>query len=202
MGRRYKFELFYPADCLPDALNAMEGMQPTWRRKRTGKPMLPPWGMNLRGLTPDAPMFAELGLLFPADEFVRGYCDPDADSEWTDEGVECLPVGPVDLTVRVGRRYGQLTFAARVSMMSDVFENSPGVWERFAWLLRAGGGVIGLFNDMLAVGSRHFPLLPDGSQAVALDYRDFILEHRPTYWHLDVDRFATAALEAPKVAGA
>lgn len=201
MGRRYAFELFFPAENLADALNGLSGMLPTIRRRRSARPKLQSLGLDLKRLTPDTPLICEMvSILFPADDVVRGFRSDweDHDSEWTDGGVECLPVGGIDLEVRIGATYAQLTCKARTSGISDVFQNSPAAWARFAGLLQSTGGLVGLFNDWS--GTHRYPLLPNGLEVIELNYHDFVLEERETYWHLDVDTFVSVALNAPRIA--
>jgi len=197
MGRRYAFELFYTADRVPAVLEAVRGVLPSGRRKR---PRV--LAADLSRLSPDSPLFLEVSLLFPADDVVRAFYPFDeVESEWTDEGVECLPVGVIDLAIRVGLKYTLLTFAARTSGMSDLFRDSPSVWAQFAGLLRSSGALTGMFQGVDHRGVARYPLLPDGREAVELDFFDFVVEERDTYWHIDTDRYAVAVLQAPRVAG-
>ena len=197
MPRRYSFELFYPVERVPAALTAVEGLVPPSRRDlphASGQ-------VGLNWLSPDNPLFQAISLLVPADQTVRAYHDADdVEPEWTDDGVECLPVGVITLAVRVGAKYGQLTFTAATSSMSDLFRCSPAVWEQFARLLQSSGGLVGIFQGVDHRGKARYPLLPDGREAVELDFFDFVLEERVTYWHLDTDRFAEAVLRAPRIA--
>jgi hypothetical protein len=73
--------------------------------------------------------------------------------------------------------------------MSDLFERSRAIWAQFDSLLRASGGLVALFTGA-------YPVLPDGRATVTLDYFDYVLEERDLYWHLDVDRYASAVLRA------
>src|SRR5581483_10131856 len=147
-------------------------------------------------------LFVEVALLFPADDMVRAFYPlDDVESEWTDDGVECLPVGTIDLAVRTGAKNALVSVAARTSGMSDLFRDSPAVWTQFATLLRSLGGLIGMFQGVDHRGVARYPLLPDGQEAVELNVFDFVLEERDTYWHIDTDRYAVAVLHAPRVAG-
>jgi hypothetical protein len=201
MGRRYAFELFYPAERMPAALDAVSRTLTPIGRERTREPAkVRPW--NLSGLTPHAPVFMETSLLFPADDEVRAYCLlGDVGSEWTEDGVECLLVGFIDLVVRLGLHYALLSITARTSRMSDLFRDSLAVWAKFAGLLRASGGLVGLFQGGDRRGIARYPLLPDGQEAAEQDFFDFVLEERDMYWHIDTDRYATAVLLAPRVLG-
>jgi hypothetical protein len=153
-------------------------------------------------LTPDRPLFREVCLLFPAVDELRAYYPlGDIGSECADSGVECLPVGLIDLAIRVGARYGLVEFRARTSRMSDLFRDTPAVWNRFAALLAASDGMVGLLNGVDHHGIARYPLLPDGHQAVEFDFFDFVVEERDNYWHIDTDRYAEAVLQAPRVAG-
>jgi hypothetical protein len=197
VARRFSFELVYAADSVSVAIDTLNSLLPTGRRSRARVPVA-----DLGGLTPDTPVFAELSLLFPADEAVRGFYPlDDMRPEWTDEGIECLPVGAIDLAIRVGVSYALLTFTARTNGMSDLFQDSLAVWRQFADLLRTSGGLGGLFHGAVPRGVGSYPLLPDGREAVELDFCDFVLEERDLYWHIDVDRYAAAILQAPRVAG-
>lgn len=197
MARRYSFELIYAADSVAVALDALNAILPAGRRPRVRVPVA-----DLGGLTPGTPVFTELSLLFPADETVRGFYPlDDVPSEWTDEEVEWLPVGAIDLAIRVGVSYALLTFAARTNGMSDLFHNSQAVWGQFAALLQSSGGLGGLFHGAVPRGVSRYPLLPDGREAVELAFFDFVMEERDLYWHIDVDRYAAAILQSPRVAG-
>ncbi len=200
MGRRYSFELGYNHDRVEVAHGAMTAFLPTLRKRKKFRQPKPVSAPDLSGLTPDSPLFWHISLLFPADERVRAFLPlDDVDSEWTDDGVECLPVGGIDLTVRVGARYALLSFAAVTSSMSDLFRDSPAVWGQFAALLRSSGGLVGWFSGLDHRGVGRYPLLPDGREAVELDFFDFVLEERATYWHLDTDRYVAAVLQAPRI---
>jgi hypothetical protein len=201
MPRQYSFELFYPADQVPAALDALSEILTPIRRKRTHKPIKErDW--NLSRLTPDSPIFLETSLLFPADKLIRAFhAARDAESEWTEEGVECLPVGAIRQAIRVGVRYALLSFTASTGGISDLFRDSPAVWGQFAALLRSSGGLAGLYSGVDHRGIARYPLLPDGREAVELDFFDFVLEERDTYWHIDTDRYAAEVLQAPRVAG-
>src|SRR5262245_7190624 len=128
MGRRYSFELFYPADKVEAGLRAMEPHLPAPRRKRTDyqpKPLSADAAALLSGLTPDAPVFFQTALLFPADTYVRTFCSEWAGrTEWDDEGNEYLPVGSIDVAIRTGARYALFEYRAVTSSMSDLFERS------------------------------------------------------------------------------
>jgi hypothetical protein len=194
MGRRYAFELFYAADRVSAALEALRRILPTGHRKQE-------LAARLNRLTPESPLFLEVTLLFPVDDVLQAYYPlGDVHSEWTDDGVECLPFGVFDLAVRAGVRYALLSITARTSRMSDLLKNSPAVWSQFAALLRSSGGLVGMFQGVDHVGAARYPLLPDGREAVELDFFDFVLEERDTYWQIDTDRYAAAVLQAPRAA--
>jgi hypothetical protein len=204
MGRRYCFHLFYPIDRLATGLDAVNGILPTLRRKRTGKPIKSAMRRlsleNMGSPSPDSPVFLETSLLFPADDRVRAYYPlGGVESEWTNEGIECLPVGLIDLAIRVGGKYALLSISARTSGMSDLFADSVSVWGQLTHLLNSAGGLVGLFDDEKQLGVVPYPLLPDGREAVELEFFDFVLEERDNYWHLDADRFATAPLQKPRI---
>ncbi|MDY3555868.1 hypothetical protein R5W24_005014, partial [Gemmata sp. JC717] len=100
------------------------------------------------------------------------------------------------ITVRAGAQYALLTFAARTRGISHVFASSRGVWAQFHTVLQASGGLVAIFDGTIDIGKQAYPVLPDGASSVEFDYRDFILEERSHYWHLDVDRYARAVLAA------
>lgn len=204
MGRRYSFELFYTAAQVETGLRALHNHLPTLRRKRTGIPItsgdLDAAGC-LRSLTPDSPLRFRTSLLFPADEYVRAfYAEWEDDrTEWDDEGNEYLPIGEVNVTVRTGRRYAVFTYAAVTSSMSDLFERSHGIWQQFDEMLHASGGLVALFNGVNHLGPADYPVLPDGRERVTLDFFEYVLEERDTYWHIDTDRYASAVLRATQM---
>jgi hypothetical protein len=118
MGRRWSFELFYPAAQVEAGLHAMRHYQLTSRRKRTARPIKSSGGFDPHlissRLTPDAPFFLNTSLLFPADEHVRAFRSDwnDRDSEWDDEGNESLPVDGIDVAIRTSERYALFTYTA------------------------------------------------------------------------------------------
>jgi hypothetical protein len=76
MGRRYSFDLFYPAAVVEAGLRAMDPFLPAAGRRRPQKPAAlseSPATTVLSSLTPDAPVFFRTSLLFPADEHVRAF---------------------------------------------------------------------------------------------------------------------------------
>jgi hypothetical protein len=204
MGRRYCFHLFYPIDRLSAAIDGVNSIRSVGRRKRDGTPRK--WSRDnltlakMGHLSSDSPVFLELSLVFPADDRVRAYYPRnDVDSEWNDEGVELLPVGLIDLAIMVGVKYALLTVEARTGWMSELFGDSAAVWGQFTHLLFSEGGLAGYFDDQLERGLISYPLLPDGRVVVELDFFEFVLEERDTYWHLDTDRFTTAVLHNPRI---
>jgi hypothetical protein len=62
-------------------------------------------------------------------------------------------------------------------------------------MLRASGGLVAIFDAVVHRGPAEYPVLPDGRQAVTLDFFNYVLEERDTYWHIDVDRYASAVLQ-------
>jgi hypothetical protein len=139
-----------------------------------------------------------MSLLLPADEYVRAFWPPaDApDSEWDDEGNERIPVGDIAVAVRTGARHALIEYAAVTSSMSDLLERSRATWRQFGEMLRASGGLVALFNGVTRRGPAEYPVLPEGREAVTLDFFDFVTEERETYWQIDVDRLAGAVLGA------
>ncbi len=119
MGKRYSFELFYPVTRVSEALIALNGARPTARRGRQHAP-----AVDLSQLSPESPVFAELAMLLPADAVARWYADPfdELKPEWTDAGLECLPIGIIDLAVRVGGEYVLFSYTARTNSISLIFE--------------------------------------------------------------------------------
>lgn len=204
MGLRYSFQLVYPAIRISGVLVDIGRMRPNCDR---GRPLAPAWNdpqtaMDATDLTHDRPLFCEVSLLFPAVDEVRAYYPlGDVTTEWTEGRVECLPVGFIDLEVRIGVKYALVGFRARTSRMSDLFRGTPAVWDRFSALLASSGGLIGLFDGVDRCGIARYPLLPEGHEAVEFDFFDFVLEERDNYWHIDTDRYAEAVLQAPRVAG-
>jgi hypothetical protein len=199
MGRRFSFELFYPAARTADGLQALYRCYPTLARKRTGQPIksrgADPANV-VRALAPDAPIFFRTSILFPADEHVRAFCSEWTDrTEWDEEGNEYLPVGEIAVAIRTGTEYALFTYAAVTSSMSDLFERSRAVWRRFDEILRTAGGLVGLFDGAVERGRLAYPILPDGRASVTFDFFDYVLEERDTYWHIDVDRYASAVLQ-------
>jgi hypothetical protein len=194
VARRYAFELLAPADGASTALGAIAPFLPTPRRKRTGLPIKSchtPFEAPaaLAGLTPDAPVFFSVSLLFPADA-VRAFSgDRDSETEWDDTGREFLPVGSIDVSARTGARFAVLRFAAVTGGMSELFERSRPIWEQFAEIARAGGARAALFR-----GAGDPRVLPDGTATVRAHDTDFLIEERATYWHFDTDRYAAAVL--------
>jgi hypothetical protein len=204
MGLRFSFDLFYPADQVHAGLHELHECLPARQRKRTARRPRPVREFDARAvlqpLTPDPPLFWRTALLFPADQHVRDFCAEWADerTEWDDEGNEYLPVGDIDVALRTGARYALFSYAAVTSSMSDLFERSRAIWNRFDALLRASGGLVGLFNGAVTRGRLTYPVLPDGHRTVTFDFFDFVLEERDTYWHLDVDRFAAQVIHQLK----
>ncbi|WP_439627850.1 hypothetical protein [Gemmata sp.] len=138
--------------------------------------------------------------MFPADDPLRQFHGEDHDEllEWDDEGHEYLPVGSIDLTIRVGEMFALFSYAASTSWMSDLFEKSRPIWRQFDTIRESSGGLVGFFSGCSTRGIWCYPLLPDGRDGVPLNFFEFVLEERDTYWHLDVDRFAHAALSTPR----
>lgn len=201
MGRRYAFELFYPVARVADALTALDRYAPSIYRKRRGELVRVPERVappDLTGLTPETPRFWSTSLLFPADDEVRRFCSgrENCVTEWDDEGNGCLPVGSIDVAVRVGGQFAALRFAACTSGMSDLFERSRPIWRQFHNILQTSGGLTAIFDGATALGRQPYPVSPDGTTFAEFDYRDFILEERDDYWHLDTDRYARAVLRA------
>jgi hypothetical protein len=199
MGRRYSFQLFYPVDQVRAGLEALNPYLPTLRRKRSGQPIKGesrPGIWDLSRLSGDQPMFFELSLLFPADESVRGFrLDwKDWHSEWDEEGAEYLPIGVIDLAVRIGTTWSVFTYTARTSGISQVFHDSRAVWRQFDRILGLSGGLVGLFSGVDHRGVARYPLLPAGRVSIEYDFFDFVLEERDTYWHMDADRWTIAVL--------
>jgi hypothetical protein len=196
MGRRYSFELFYPVQQGRAAFAALSPYLPTVSRERS-RLAVNLANSELSFLTPDQPLFLELALLFPADDAVRNFrLDwEDQDSEWDEEGTEYLPLGVIDLAVRVGAKHAVFTYTARTSGMSVVFRDSPSAWRQFDKVLRSSGGIVGLFAGVDHAGTARYPVLPDGRVSVELNFFDFVLEERDTYWHVDADRWTEAVLE-------
>ncbi|HYT94393.1 MAG TPA: hypothetical protein VEL76_37105, partial [Gemmataceae bacterium] len=117
MGQRYSFDLFYPVDRVEAALRATAAVANTRGRKRTGTQVrlstggfvIVPFTHGFKftaealALTADPPVRLNTVLLFPADEAVQAYHGKNAVKPvWTEEGVECLPVGFIYLTVHLG----------------------------------------------------------------------------------------------------
>jgi hypothetical protein len=202
MGRRYSFKLFYPATRVEAGFHAVDRYLPTFYRKRTGKPRKSTYRTvtqsALSSLSPDSPIFLLTSLLFPADEHVRAFWPDhyDPKTEWDEEGNEYIPIGGIDVSVRIGQQYALIEYAAVTSSMSDLFERSRAIWKQFDSMLRVSGGLIALFQGVNHRGPATYPILPDGIQAVTLDFFDFVLEERDVYWHIDVDSYASAVLRA------
>lgn len=201
MGRRYSFELFYPASHVEAGFHAMDRYLPTFFRKRTGEPRKSshsPPALDLRSLTPDSPIFFRTSLLFPVDEHVRAFRSDweDRDIEWDDDGNEYLPVGEIDVAIRLGQEFAVFTYAAVTSRMSDLFERSRAIWKQFDVILRTSGGLVAIFHGCVSRGPAAYPVLPGGTASITFDFFDFVTEERDTYWQIDVDRYASAVLRA------
>jgi len=205
MGRRYSFQLFFAADRIAGVLNVIDRMRPVSDRGQaidSCDGIQAQLSRELMELNPDRPLFREVSLLFPADEIVRAYCTlRGVKSEWSDEGVESLPVGMIDLEIRVGVNYAVVMFIARTSRMSELFRDAGAVWDQFSALLNSCGGLLGLFDGVDHGGTAKYLLLSNGIQAIEFNFFDFVIEERDVYWHIDTDRYAEMILKAPRVAG-
>jgi hypothetical protein len=192
MGRRSSFELLYYTEQLTDALAALTPYLPTLRRPRQADSFLPK-PLTIPKSTIDEPAFLTLSLLFPAECVIERFCSEyeARDSEWTEDGREMLPAGCIDLQIRRGERWLLLRYQARTSGISWLFD-SPIVWRQFADIANSSGALLAYYDDVLQWPTAIHPILPDGSEVVEIEFGQFILEERETYWHIDTDRYVDA----------